>query len=151
MGLWLLTAATALWVCFIWGHSMVPAGISSQESGAVLTVLKDIFRGLHLPVGLTEHIVRKATHFSEYLILGVLDVATLRGWGQRNGLLLLPAAAVFTPLVDETIQLFVPGRSGEIGDVWLDIFGFVTGALLSLLLNLLWRRLRKDEGWKRFH
>jgi len=35
------------------------------------------------------------------------------------------------PLLDETIQLFVPGRSGQVGDIWIDCFGVVFGTLLG--------------------
>ena len=31
------------------------------------------------------------------------------------------------PFVDETIQLFVAGRSGQISDVWLDMSGAAAG------------------------
>ena len=37
---------------------------------------------------------------------------------------------LLTALCDETIQLFVEGRSGQISDVWLDAAGIATGALL---------------------
>ena len=43
-------------------------------------------------------------------------------------------------LCDETIQLFVPGRSGQIADVWLDTAGCLTGALLTLLIFRLCRK-----------
>ena len=39
-----------------------------------------------------------------------------------------------------TIQLFVPGRSGRIADVWLDTAGYLTGALLTLLIFRLCRK-----------
>ena len=43
-------------------------------------------------------------------------------------------------LCDETILLFVPGRSGQIADVWLDTAGYLTGALLTLLIFRLCRK-----------
>ena len=43
-------------------------------------------------------------------------------------------------LCDETILLFVPGRSGQIADVWLDTAGYLTGALLTLLIFHLCRK-----------
>lgn len=46
-------------------------------------------------------------------------------------------------LCDETIQLFVPGRSGQIADVWLDTAGYLTGALLTLLIFRLCRKQPK--------
>ena len=45
------------------------------------------------------------------------------------------AAAIWLPFVDETIQLFVRGRSGQISDVWLDLAGMWTGLGLMCLLG----------------
>lgn len=56
---------------------------------------------------------------------------------------LLPGT--FAALCDETIQLFVPGRSGQITDVWLDTAGYLTGALLTLLLFRLCRKRPKQR------
>lgn len=63
-------------------------------------------------------------------------------WGQSC----MPAAhsgaesGTLAALCDETIQLFVPGRSGQIADVWLDTAGCLTGALLTLLIFRLCRK-----------
>ena len=38
-------------------------------------------------------------------------------------------------MVDETIQIFVPGRSGEITDVWLDLAGFLVGYGLARVIT----------------
>ena len=82
---------------------------------------------------MTDHVLRKCAHFAEYAVLGALTAAALRtsahfSWPRA----LLPGP--FAALCDETIQLFVPGRSGQITDVWLDTAGYLTGALLTLLL-----------------
>lgn len=36
------------------------------------------------------------------------------------------------PLADETFQLFTEGRSGQVGDVWLDISGLAAGSLFAV-------------------
>ena len=41
---------------------------------------------------------------------------------------------LLTALTDETIQLFVPGRSGQVTDIWIDFFGVMTGLLVGLIL-----------------
>ncbi len=148
--LWLLTAAAILWIGFIWGQSLIPAELSSQESGTVLLLLERVLHALRLPGTLTDHLVRKAAHFTEYLILGIMLTAALGGWGGARGLLLLPAAAALIPLVDETIQLFSPGRGSQIPDVWLDLFGFAAGAFLAALPAVLRRLARKGGGGNGF-
>lgn len=45
--------------------------------------------------------------------------------------------------MDEMIQLFVDGRSGQISDVALDSIGALTGILLILGLRFLWCRRKK--------
>ena len=37
------------------------------------------------------------------------------------------------PLMDETIQLFTEGRSGQISDVWLDMSGVLAGGCVMIL------------------
>ena len=39
--------ALALYVLFVYGHSLVPAELSSRESGAVLQIIAKIWDGLH--------------------------------------------------------------------------------------------------------
>ena len=61
-------------------------------------------------------LVRKAGHFLEYALLGVLLGSTPEdgrpGWRQ-----VVPG--VIAPSADETLQRFVPGRSGQLSDVAL--------------------------------
>lgn len=129
----ILAACAAAWLLVIWGHSCIPAAQSGAESGAVLTVVQQL-----LPQ-MTNHLLRKCAHFAEYAVLGVLAAAALRTGARFSW----PAALLpgtFAALCDETIQLFVPGRSGRIADVWLDTAGYLTGALLTLLIFYLCRK-----------
>lgn len=112
-----------LWLLVIWGQSLLPADWSGAESGRLLALVQGL-----LP-WMTEHILRKTAHFTEYAVLGGLIFGTFaRGKhaAAREALLAGLLAAMF----DETIQLFVPGRSGQITDVWLDFAGFALGYFL---------------------
>ena len=119
---------TLLWLGVIWGHSLQPAAVSSQESGAVLSGLSALLEALCLPPFLTETLVRKGAHMAEYLVLAALLTGSLRnrdrtGRGLCAGVL---SASLFCALIDETIQLFVPGRSGQVTDIWIDFSGVMT-------------------------
>lgn len=134
----LLTIAAALWICFIWGHSLVPGDLSNQESGAALSLMLKLFHELNIDLPLTKHLIRKSAHFLEYMMLGVLLSGALGGWRKyrlaqlrRFGELML-----LIPFLDETIQLFVAGRSGMIKDIWLDMAGEAAGALLVFLTQI---------------
>ena len=129
----ILTVCAGAWLLVIWGHSCMPAAQSGAESGALLAVVQNL-----LP-WMTDHLLRKCAHFAEYTVLGVLPAAALRTGGHFSW----PAALLsgtLAALGDETIQLCVPGRSGRIADVWLDTAGYLTGALLTLLIFRLCRK-----------
>ena len=59
-----------LWVAFIFSNSMDNADASTLKSGAVLALLRRIFGSEG--AALTEFIVRKTAHFTEFAIEGVL-------------------------------------------------------------------------------
>ena len=126
-------------IVFIFSNSLQIADVSEGASGRVLRILQGILRHLGLPGAadrLTMHIVRKLAHFCEYLLEGFLLMLCLRvytrhffkhvSWPMLGGLL--------TALTDETIQLFVPGRSGQVTDIWIDFSGVMTGLLVGLIL-----------------
>ena len=120
-------------IALIWGNSLVPGDGSSGISLAFMEAAHDALRGLGLPYAwLTNLIVRKTAHFTEYAILGVLVSQALdpRPTVDVRALGLTVLACVIAASIDETIQLFVPGRSGQVTDVILDCCGAATGILL---------------------
>ena len=46
----------------------------------------------------------------------------------------VPALAADDPLSVVTSLLFVPGRSGQVTDIWIDFSGVMTGLLVGLIL-----------------
>jgi VanZ family protein len=85
--------------------------------------------------------VRKAAHFAEYLILGLLLYEAMRSerrWSPGAALAAV-AFAAFYALTDELHQGFVPGRTASLRDSLIDVSGAATGqALLGL-----WARTRR--------
>lgn len=127
----LFTVLTVLWILVIWGHSLMPADLSKQESRDLLEILIEWFPFL------TDHLIRKAAHFAEYAILGALLFGATQG-GRRCPSF-PPLAGILTAMADESIQVFSEGRSGQVSDVWLDFAGFL---LLWGILYLLSKRKR---------
>ena len=121
-------------IIFIFSNSMQVATESARQSADVLHYLQEF-----LGTGwLTDHIVRKAAHFSEFALLGILGVQCMR---QYTGRCMLPTlfTGLLTALTDETIQLLVEGRSGQVSDVWIDFAGCCCGAMaLKVVLHFLW-------------
>lgn len=92
--------------------------------------------------------VRKAAHFSEYAVLGMLTVNALRTYRLNKALrFILPVATCLVYAVsDEIHQYFIPDRACRAFDVFIDTMGGLTGTLI--LLGLMWlikrRRKRKE-------
>lgn len=131
------SGAVLLWIVFIFCRSLQPVDASILESKWVLSLLQRL-----VPFELTEHFVRKLAHFTEFAVLGALAGALFGGCCRRLwiGLLFAAMTGVATALCDETIQLFVDGRTGQIPDVWIDVAGATTGAVLALSVWAILRR-----------
>ena len=139
-----ITVVIALWIMLIWGHSMQPATISEHESGRVLYYLGKIFPAL-LASEDGMVIVRKAAHITEFLILGILLTVAFADkiYGRFNRFTTPALTGIFIAFIDETIQLFVVGRSGEVRDLWFDFGGVVLGTLIALAFSSGKRTRRK--------
>ena len=73
-------------------------------------------------------LIRRSAHFAEYAILFVfLNLGPLRG---RPVIAL--AVTIGCGALDETRQLFTPGRSGTVADVAIDASGATTALLLAM-------------------
>lgn len=165
---WPWAIAALAMVCLIWGNSLVPGDDSSSLSGGVLALLQGGLADLGLPYAwLTEHIVRKTAHFTEYLVLALLvmqalrphaderndrhatqaELAATQSWplGRRMRCALVPAILVLVPSIDELViqRLCTWGRSGQVTDILLDCCGALTGVLLTLLVSHIVHRRRR--------
>ena len=126
----------ALWVCFVWGHSLLDGDASSAESSRFAFLL---YPWLIRDIDLATFIIRKFAHFSEYAVLGIIAWQLRRTWrgvtaSVRASVLPL-VLMVAIPILDVTIQLSVPGRSGSPRDVLIDLAGACTGLLVARTLS----------------
>ena len=112
---------TAAMLCFIWGNSAMSGAASGALSGRFLKYLAPLFA----PLGnKAEFVLRNLAHFSEFTLL-----ETPKIWLTRPLFLGLTAACI-----DETIQIYSPGRASSLLDVWIDFSGVTLGVLVSLLV-----------------
>lgn len=133
-------------IAFIFSNSMKVASVSSLSSGNVLDFLQRLLRRLGHPAlaqRLTMHIVRKMAHFCEYTLEGFLLMLCMRVYTRRyvRHISVPMLGGVLTAMADETIQLFSPGRSSQVTDVWLDSAGVLAGILIALVFMALCRML----------
>lgn len=121
-------AFIALWLCFIWGHSLQPAVASTAESNFWIEFLKE-----YLGVAIGEFFIRKAAHFTEFVILGFFLTLELGAFVKKmwKSLIYPLFAGLLAALVDETIQLFSLGRSSEVRDVWIDFAGVFFATIIT--------------------
>ena len=135
-----------LWMCFIFYMSGQSGDESQEQSDLVLNILN--FLGLELSdniKNLASFIVRKAAHITEYLILYILIFIVVILYSDTK------KAKVFSLLymilyacTDEIHQLFVPGRSGMIRDVFIDSIGGIIGiSIISIYENIKKRKSLK--------
>ena len=144
----LLRALPALaWYRLIWGFSAQTAAVSGSLSDRLLwrllALLSPAFAAAdpstqNDAVELLSFAERKAAHMFLYFVLALLlwlAVSPLlrRKWRQIAAVMALCAALAS---LDEWHQLSVPGRSGQVRDVLIDL----TGAAMALALSalLLW-------------
>ncbi len=140
------TLALAGCIWFIFSNSMAVAQVSSASSGRVLQLMQVALRRLGHPAlaqRLTMHFVRKLAHFCEYLLEGFLLMLCMRVYSRHplRHITVPMLGGVLTALTDETIQLYSPGRSSQVTDVWLDSVGVLAGILAVLVLMALCRLL----------
>ena len=139
---WLFAAI--IMVLIIWGNSLVPGSGSGSLSLSVVEAARGALDALRLPSDwVTNFLVRKTAHFTEYAVLGVLVAHAFdpEHTAEHMRLAAICLALVLVPSIDETIQLFVAGRSGQVTDVLLDCCGAATGVLLTYLV---WRLRRRE-------
>ena len=142
----LFTLALAGCIWFIFSNSMAVADVSSVSSGRVLQLLQAVLRRLGHPAlaqRLTMHIVRKMAHFCEYTLEGFLLMLCMRVYSRRplRHITVPMLGGVLTAMADETIQIYSPGRSSQVTDVWLDSAGVLAGILVALVFMALCRML----------
>ena len=156
-----LTLACVGALTFIFYNSMQTAAQSSSASNSVTDFVQDFVRffapnswvatatGEDYKI-LTEYI-RTFAHFAEFALLGALFIwcyfsYTKNGWGG-----IIPLGFIYyVPIVDEAIQVFTPGRAGEVKDILIDTAGGMFGAVFAVIVTLIIfaiikKRRRKKE------
>lgn len=119
-----------LWALFIFSNSLMPAVESSDLSGGISVQLYELLN-LNIDFEIFHTLIRKCAHFAEYAILGVFAGLAFK----KEYFVRVFALCVLLASTDETIQLFVEGRSGQISDVLLDSVGACTGLVFRRLLK----------------
>lgn len=117
-------------LAFIWGNSLLPGEISGAFSDWVKELIAALFPG-DGTVRESGGLLRKIAHFTEFACLG-MSLSWLFGMlGKKKYWPLVCGMAVAG--IDETIQMFVPGRGPSVKDVLIDSCGVAAGMFLLYL------------------
>ncbi len=110
--------------------SAQPASISKLQSGNVLELFKMIgFENVSM------HFVRKLAHFTLFGTIGAAFAFALSF--KISGIKLFNISfflGTFMGIIDETHQMFVPGRGPQIKDVMIDSAGAFFGVLIVVAI-----------------
>lgn len=136
----LCIALTVFNLIFIWGNSLLPANISAAISTFVRNILAALFpgEGGQAPAVPGHGVLRKIAHILEFCSLGVLLCWLLTEIRKRRIFSLL--GGLLAACIDETIQLFVPGRGPHIRDVFIDTLGVIAGFGVFTIFYLVYKK-----------
>lgn len=144
------------WMILIFSLSAENAKTSSKTSGSIVNVIISIVIPDYETLSENEQlqirenfqfVIRKTAHFTIYGVLGVLAFLSIVTYKKIPFCYRLISPAAFCLLYsisDEVHQRFIPGRSGEIRDVFIDFCGSLLGiAVVSLILKFSKSKLLK--------
>lgn len=134
-----------LWTFFIFGQSLLPGEVSSDQSGFIVDVLYPVFSriGINIEVDTFTFIIRKLAHFTEYFILGLFLQLLYKNIKHNTTYIFILLHGFITACMDETIQRFIPNRSGELRDVLIDTLGVITSIIFIKILTLIFKKEAK--------
>ena len=95
-----------------------------------------------------EDVIRKIAHFLLYGLVGFLLMSLLITYNinEKNKIISTVTIGAIYAISDEFHQSFIPGRSGQASDVFLDTLGTTVGGLLILLIIKTVKKLKKNKN-----
>jgi VanZ family protein len=132
-----------VWMAIILSFSSDTAEMSKKKSGFVLEKIEPAVVNAATKIGIDNinednlhFFVRKNAHMFNYFVLGILVFNGVRLIVLKNKyrFLLSWASTIIFASIDEFYQTFIPGRSGEIRDVFIDNIGSLIGIVFIFLI-----------------
>ena len=102
----------------------------SQDTSSSIHTRKAIeniseFLSLHFSISSLNYIIRKGAHITEFFILSFLLYSFLGKLDMKkiHMILLTSLFSLNIAFLDEIHQLYIPGRTGRLNDVFIDFIG----------------------------
>lgn len=127
------------WLFIIYYFSNQPGDLSGDiSSGIIYKTIEFIYNLFSIDTSNLKEFVlvihnplRELMHLLEYLILSLLIVNLLKQYKAKK-IIIIPVMLCFIyATTDEIHQLFVPGRTFQYLDIFMDMMGAVIGAILG--------------------
>ena len=130
------------WMILIFWFSSAGHEVSSGQSERVVQGVRHMTN-----ISVPEMIVRKAAHVFLYFVLGILLTLLVRTYHIRWRSVVLWAVGIACTYAatDETHQLLVGGRSGQVSDVLLDTAAACVGAIVIAGGHMVIYKLHKNQ------
>ena len=143
---------TIIWMITIFLFSNEKADSSTDTSKGLIYNVVSIYKNVinkDIDVELIcekfDHPVRKTAHFTLYFILGFfvyhVFLYSKTNWKNLSTIII----CLMYSISDEMHQIFVPGRSGQISDVFIDMCGVI---LLLLIINIFYELVKNGKSIK---
>ena len=143
---------------FIILHACLNGDASSQTSGPVVELFKSIINLFHAGtindsnIGTFTQVIRKLVgHFGLFLADGALTTWSIylvsaywKKYKHWYGLIFTLFFGLFMAGLSEFIQIFIPGRSGELLDILIDYGGYLLGTGTIVLIAFVRYKKTKD-------
>ena len=158
-----ITCIIALLFCivmttvFIFSNSVKSRELSSEQSGEIAQVIKPVVDPENkIPFNIFENKLRKAAHFTEFMLLGFEAFALLTVVSKKagrfdcRGILFVLLFLLIVANIDETIQLFTQ-RGSSVLDVWIDFCGGIFGCFMCAAIYFIAFFIKKSIKYQENH
>ena len=118
---------------------MITIFIFSNDTGSVSTEISD--EEIDTIINQSYVIVRKTAHVFEYVILSLLIIWVLKDYSffyQHLFWWTLLFSLIYA-ISDEIHQCFIPERSGNVIDVFIDLLGVLIGMVIFRIIKLFFK------------
>ncbi len=117
-------------LAFIWGNSVLDRGSSGKLSMYITEIIRKIF-GEETDFEIIHNCVRKAAHFIEFFMLGLLlelQKNSIEDATEKKYAFFAVFGALASAVIDEYIQFFT-GRGSMVPDIVIDFAGSLCAIL----------------------
>ena len=143
-----------IWMIVVFKYSNEPSDTSKIKSLNITKKIVEILLTNRITeedknelIKNTDKIVRKLAHYLLYLVGGIVIMIYLSQFKIQENRKILYSTIIGSiyACTDEVHQLFIPGRTGKLADVWIDSLGIVTGVCICLLIINIYTNQKKNN------